>query len=213
MASRSLDRRLESLSSPQTLAEEARDYAARLLQLWLLRRLKLKRVRAALLSRRTALLSLRDGLRDAPSQTLDAATAALTAPTFAKHLSSVLTALPTDPQLRSRNAMARSARLISSAILIRWHSAEMLTTTQSNSLDAFVEDVSEEAKFCKNAASMVCSSLAALVSSLLEDRPLAHFRAKLVGFRFAVRYFIESMNAWKRLDSNRLAAALQATFV
>ena len=209
----SFDSRLQSLSSPQTLANEARDYAARVLQLWVLRRLKLSRVRTALVSRRAELLVVLRCLSDVPSQSFDATTASLTDPVFSEALSSVLTALPVDPVLRNRNSMARSARFIGSAVLVRWHASQMLTATQHDSLDTFVEDVSEEAKFCKNAASMVCSSMAALISSVLEERPLNHFRAKLVGFRFAVRYFVESMSAWRRLDSDRMAAALQATFV
>ena len=209
----SFDLRLQSLTSPQTLAREASDYAVRVLQLWLLRRLRLSRVRAALTARKPELLTVLQRLRGTPLQSFDATTAALTDPVFAEALSSVLTSLPVDPVLRNRNAMARSARFISSAVLVRLHPSEMLTASHGTSLDAFAEDASEEAKLCKNAATMVCSGLASLISSVLEDQPLRLFRARFIGFRFAVRYYVESMSAWKRLDADRMVAALQATFV
>ena len=207
----SLEARQQLLSSPTD--GEVRAYAALVLQQWLRRGRRLRRLQAVLAAERSGLQTVLARLIGAAPDSLAAASASLTDPVFSEAMATLLSALPVDPGLRKKNALARSVRFISSALLVRWRASEVLTVPQSGSIDTFVEDTSATARQCRNAANMVCSGLSSLISAVLEDQPLRVFRTRLVGYRFAVRYFVEAMAAWRALDAELMASALQTTFV
>lgn len=208
----SIDALYRSLNSPQCAQLDLRGEAAALVQLWWRRRARLVRTRRSIQSQRDQVDYVMTGIALLISGiSFEDAQAIVVENTFNQALSQLLLTLPHDPALSKNNSKVRSVRFISSAFMIREFSRVILTYSKDYNLADVVIDECLEAKLCKNAASMVYSCFVHLL--VAADSPLQAFRAALISYRFAVRYFFEAMSSWRKVDSDRLVVSLQKPYI
>lgn len=130
----------------------------------------------------------------------------LAAEDFVKALSNFLNMLPSDPNLKKKNKMARSVRIISSSLLIAKFPGLVLE-------DDGKPDTSKEARDCHQAAAVFMTSLQRLTRVLTRPTtPLYAFRTALIGYRFSLRCFLVSIDAWKQIDRDRLKHSFEVAY-
>ena len=139
---------------------------------------------------------------------LDEAQGALSEAYFRNALNAILCAYPRDPGLKTRNKQCRSAQFVSLAIAIHSFGDDILVTDDSGS-----QDTCFEAKQCRNAASLLTLSfLHLLEGTATANITVKEFRALLLMYRFCVRYFLFAMDAWKKVDGERLARDMEEPY-
>lgn len=91
-----------------------------------LQQLKLRQLLATLAPQAEIVLTTLGRFQRSPVPPFQQCTKQLGSSGYAVALGSILTTLPLDPMLKTKNAMARHPRTLSSCVLIAWHPHEVL---------------------------------------------------------------------------------------
>lgn len=154
---------------------------------------------------------------------------------FVASLSTLLRAFPKDPNMGSKNGikssesickqqnmMGRSARFISSVIMIKYFPQYVLSSSSSENEESNNNGVddSPEAKECFNGALSLIRSLRKLMkfisifsTSLSAKKQLNKFQQVLLTYRLTARTFISSLESWKELDAQRMIQSLEFSYM
>jgi hypothetical protein len=171
-------------------------------------------------------------LEKSNSFSFDNASEKLSEATFVSSLSTLLRALPKDPIMGSKNGikssesickqqniMGRSARFISSVIMIKYFPKYVLSSSQDEDGNNGVDE-SPEAKQCFHDALSMIRSLRKLMkfisifsSSPSTKRQLNKFQQVLLTYRLTARTFISSLESWKELDAQRMIQSLEFSYM
>jgi hypothetical protein len=208
----SIDALKTSLSSEHNVNLDNTSNAATILQQWLQKRAKLLLLRKTLLHLSSSIISVMDIMNNLSTHTMEEVQMILAEPSFTSSLSTILQSFPIDPTLQKKNSMARSVRFISSAFVIKLFASTILTVSKDYGHPSAEPDTGDEAIHCKTAATMLFHSLFSLLKSV-SSSSIILFRDRQVAYRFSVRYFIEALQVWERLDTDRLCLSLQAPFL
>lgn len=129
---------------------------------------------------------------------------------FGELFQKILQMLPSDRQLRKRNAAARSVRLSSSALLIATY-PELALARPDGEDDVLAR--SWPAKRLRNAARMCYLGWEKFCKDVVtENVSLKTFRSSLLYLRFAIRYFLLAIDGWKKADLERSVKEMQVEY-
>ena len=149
--------------------------------------------------------------------------------------------LPPDPTLKHRNVMAKSVRILSSAILMHTCPDEVLLTAVEEQEDdsreqnggnapiaieeggktkGMVRDSSAEARACKNAATMVSLGLHRLLQAVITmatatstSSPWHQWKSSLLYYRFAMRYYIQALAVYQHYCDMQMVKYLENAYM
>ncbi len=123
---------------------------------------------------------------------------------FQNSLQNFLIKLPRDPSLKNKNKFAKNIRLLSSAFVIKRFPNEVLQNDDQ-------PDTSPEANSCIKSANILIFALKRLCNSL--KRNFKAFRYALIGYRFCVRDYLESLDKWKAIDQDRSQSSYELSYM
>jgi len=193
----SLERLMEALSDSDPHSQDMVRNAVHTVVEWWRKRKSIASIKRDICSVKSCIATCLETIQEiqSPSVYFLSAQTKLTTDVFVSSLSAFLNKLPRDPGLKSRNKFARSVRVISSAILISRFAENVLEFEN-------VPDNGPEATECKLTALVLLFSLRRLFKAC-DAESLHEFRFAFVGYRFSVRNFLDSLDAWKAMDSER----------
>ena len=210
----SIDALYHSLSNSHSRDADRKWNAASLLQNWWRKLLKLRLLFQSLSNKMSAVEFLLQNLTELHQLSFDDVQKILTGQEMTQAISSILSCLPTDSSLKRKTAFVKTARFLNSSIMIYCFSKQILTITKESAGGQEIEeDTSEEAVLCRNAASMLFHAFIHLILAVFSSASIRNFRQALVSYRFSVRYYVVALEAWERIDSERLGVSLQAPFI
>lgn len=129
---------------------------------------------------------------------------------FMASLANFFSHLPRDPSLKSHQvSAARNVKLITSALLI-WYFPSIVL-----SADEFDVSRRRDILKCQKAAGMLKCAFLRLSRRILnnEKHNINSFRSALVGFRFSVRYFLNQLDEWKKIDQRDVVKSLEDVYL
>ncbi len=210
--------------------EDLNDAAAKIQTFWKKRK-KMHRLLGGLLEEefKSNCLKCSEAISNVSKLDVESAQILLSADHFKNSSTAILSALPRDPSLKSRNSQTRSHNFLATAIIIYAHAPRILCISSSG---PDTPDTGPEARLCKAAASLLVQSFSALIKALLfgsgaddgrggkdlspsvstSGPSVSTFRRVLLMHRFCVRFFMTAMDAWKAIDASRLAKSLQEPY-
>lgn len=110
------------------------------------------------------------------------------------------------PSLKTQNKFARSAKMICSAIIICQFPGHVLESNGE-------PDTGPEAQSCHTASRLLLFTLHRLRQVIPPSRGISCFREALVGYRYAVRHFLMTLETWRRLDTDRVRKSLEMSYM
>eukprot|EP01041_Mallomonas_annulata_P002376 gene2376-4612_t len=183
-----------------------------ILQLWWKKMNSLVKVRRKILSILESVRCCRGTLQllNISSPNFDELQVDLKKELFLSSLSAVLEALPRDPTLGRRNIQARSVRTTCLSYLIYLFPSKILL------LEDGAEDKCPEAIECHRAAQLLCLNFLKFLEILLlpkENISMYKFGNYFRSYRFSMRYFIEKLESWKKIDKIRMIKSLDLSYM
>jgi hypothetical protein len=73
-------------------------------------------------------------------------------------------------------------------------------------------DAGPEAANCQTAAALLMFTLKRLLNGIKSDS-ICTFRVAFVGYRYAVRHFLNCMEVWKKLDEERARKSFELSYI
>ena len=130
---------------------------------------------------------------------------------FLDNLSQLLAMLPRDPNVKLKQQAL--IRVLASAVLICFYPGNILSLGDDGA--APIPDPSPEAERCAVAAKLLVNRLLCLLKKQIGHVhcPMNVFKQRLLGYRFAFRHFIETLDAWKVLDAERIVRSMQNPYI
>jgi len=137
--------------------------------------------------------------------------------------SDILSNLPGDPQLKHKNVLTKSIRVISTAVLMYCYPEEVFVTQAPADEDGSFVDTSLEARTCRNAASMVTLGLIELLKCLSRvgaDDTSSGVRARRVRFsnrllhyRFCARYYLHALHLYQAHSNALMISDVEGAYI
>lgn len=107
--------------------------------------------------------------------------------------------------MKIQNKLARSVKVISSAAIIADFAGEVFEVDDK-------PDMSPEAVSCKIAGALLMFTLKRLWKGI-KSNSISTFRFSFLGYRYAVRHFLECMDVWKRMDAERVRKNFELSYI